>query len=161
MYSGLKILDQTMSRRPPGSRADYRYFQALTTRWKDNDLFGHVNNVEYLSYFDTAVTVFELRHAGIDLLRGEFRCMMVETGCRFHRSVAFPDTLTIGLRVAHVGNSSFSYDLAVFREAEDLASAEGRFVRVLVDHATQRPVSIPDSLRESLLAYATGDLAEP
>ena len=150
-----------MSRKPPGSRADYRYFQAVTTRWKDNDLFGHVNNVEYLSYFDTTVTVFEMRHAGIDLLRGALRCMMAETGCRFHSSVAFPDALTTGLRVAHVGNSSFSYDLAVFREDEDLASAEGRFIRVLVDHATQRPAPIPDGLRENLLAYAAGDLAEP
>ncbi len=150
-----------MSRKPPGSRADYRYFQDITTRWKDNDLFGHVNNVEYLSFFDTAVTVFEMHHAGIDLLRGALRCMMAETGCRFHSSVAFPDALTVGLRVAHVGNSSFSYDLAVFREDENTASAEGRFVRVLVDAATQRPVTIPDNLRANLLAYAAREFAEP
>ena len=145
-----------MSRSPPGRRADYRYFQAITTRWKDNDLFGHVNNVEYLSFFDTAVTVFEIRHAGLDLMNGLIRCMMAEVNCRYHSSVAFPDALTIGLRVAHVGNSSFSYDLAVFREAEEIAAAEGRCVRVLVDGQTQRPVPIPDTLRSSLMAYSAG-----
>lgn len=145
-----------MSRKPPGRRADYRYFQAVTTRWKDNDLFGHVNNVEYLSYFDTAVTVFEMKHAGIDLIHGAIRCVMAETSCRYHSSVAFPDALTVGLRVAHVGNSSFSYDIAVFREDEDIAAAEGRFVRVLVAVPGQRPVAIPASLRAALGAFATG-----
>lgn len=143
-----------MSRTPPGRRADYRYFQSVTTRWKDNDLFGHVNNVEYLSFFDTAVTVFEMKHAGIDLIHGAIRCVMAETSCRFHNSVAFPDALTVGLRVAHIGKSSFSYDIAVFREDEDIAAAEGRFVRVMVAIPGQRPVPIPDSLRGVLADFA-------
>ncbi len=142
-----------MPRRPPGCRADYRYFQPITTRWKDNDLFGHVNNVEYLSYFDTALTVFEMKHAGIDLIHGAIRCVMAETSCRFHSSVAFPDALTVGLRVAHVGKTSFSYDLAVFREDADIAAAEGCFVRVLVAVPGQRPVPIPDGLRGALEAF--------
>jgi acyl-CoA thioester hydrolase len=144
-----------MCRTPPGRRADYRYFQAVTTRWKDNDFFGHVNNVEYLSYFDTGVTVFEMKHAGIDLFRGPTRIVMADVSCRYHSSVAFPDALTVGLRVAHIGNTSYSYDLAVFRENCDIASAEGRFVRVLVDDPTQRPVPIPSILRTNLLAFTT------
>ncbi len=143
-----------MSRKPPGRRADYRYFQSVTTRWKDNDLFGHVNNVEYLSFFDTALTVFEMKHAGIDLINGSIRCVMAETSCRYHSSVSFPDALTVGLRVAHLGNSSFSYDLAVFREDEDIAAAEGRFIRVLVAMPGQRPIAIPDDLRAVLAAFA-------
>lgn len=143
-----------MSRKPPGRRADYRYFQPITTRWKDNDLFGHVNNVEYLSFFDTALTVFEMKHAGIDLIHGAIRCVMAETSCRYHSSVSFPDALTVGLRVAHLGNSSFSYDLAVFREDEDIAAAEGRYVRVLVAMPGQRPIQIPADLRAALGAFA-------
>lgn len=143
-----------MSRKPPGRRADYRYFQPITTRWKDNDLFGHVNNVEYLSFFDTALTVFEMKHAGIDLIHGAIRCVMAETSCRYHSSVSFPDALTVGLRVAHLGNSSFSYDLAVFREDEDIAAAEGRYVRVLVSMPGQRPIQIPADLRAALGAFA-------
>lgn len=143
-----------MSRKPPGHRADYRYFQPITTRWKDNDLFGHVNNVEYLSFFDTALTVFEMKHAGIDLIHGAIRCVMAETSCRYHSSVSFPDALTVGLRVAHLGNSSFSYDLAVFREDEDIAAAEGRYVRVLVSMPGQRPIQIPADLRAALGAFA-------
>ena len=143
-----------MSRKPPGRRADYRYFQPITTRWKDNDLFGHVNNVEYLSFFDTALTVFEMKHAGIDLIHGAIRCVMAETSCRYHSSVSFPDALTVGLRVAHLGNSSFSYDVAVFREDEDIAAAEGRYVRVLVSMPGQRPIQIPADLRAALGAFA-------
>ena len=143
-----------MSRKPPGRRADYRYFQTVTTRWKDNDLFGHVNNVEYRSFFDTALTVFEMKHAGIDLINGSIRCVMAETSCRYHTSVSFPDVLTVGLRVAHLGNSSFSYDLAVFREDEDIAAAEGRYVRVMVAMPGQRPVPIPAELRAMLESFA-------
>ena len=148
-----------MSRKPPGRRADYRYFQSVTTRWQDNDLFGHVNNVEYLSFFDTALTVFEMKHAGIDLINGSIRCVMAETSCRYHSSVSFPDALTVGLRVAHLGNSSFSYDLAVFREDEDIAAAEGRFVRVLVAMPGQRPIPIPADLRAALGAFAASAAA--
>jgi acyl-CoA thioester hydrolase len=143
-----------MSRKPPGRRADFRYFQSLTTRWKDNDLFGHVNNVEYLSFFDTALTLFEMKHAGIDLINGAVRCVMAETNCRYYTSVSFPDVLTVGLRVAHLGNSSFSYDLGLFRDDENVAAAEGRFVRVVVAMPGQRPIRIPDELRSALGAFA-------
>ncbi len=143
-----------MSRTPPGTRADYRHFHALTTRWMDNDVFRHVNNVNYFSFFDTAVTYFEMTHAGIDLLDGPLRCVVAEVQCRYHSSVAFPDRLTVGLRVARIGGSSIRYEIAVFREDEDIAAAEGVFIHVLVDAATQRPRPIPDAMRDRLQQIA-------
>ena len=95
-----------------------------------------------------------MKHAGIDLINGSIRCVMAETSCRYHTSVSFPDVLTVGLRVAHLGNSSFSYDLAVFREDEDIAAAEGRYVRVMVAMPGQRPVPIPAELRAMLESFA-------
>jgi acyl-CoA thioester hydrolase len=143
-----------MSRTPPETRADYRHFHALTTRWMDNDAFRHVNNVNYFSFFDTAVTYYEMAHAGIDLLDGPLRCVVAEVQCRYHSSVAFPDRLTVGLRVARIGGSSIRYEIAVFREDEDIAAAEGVFIHVLVDAATQRPQPIPDAMRERLQQIA-------
>ena len=139
-----------MSRKPPGARADYRWFYPIATRWMDNDAFQHVNNVQYYSYFDTAVTYFEITH-GLGLLGdGPVRCFVVETQCRFHHPVAFPDRLTVGLRAARIGTTSVRYELAVFREDEDEASAEGHFVHVFVDTATQRPVPVPERARVAL-----------
>ena len=139
-----------MSRNPPGRRADYRYFHAITTRWADNDALMHVNNVVYFSYFDTAVTYFEMSQGVVDVYNGSIRCVAAEVTCRYHRSVAFPDRLTVGLRVGMLGRASMRYDLAVFREEEDEASAEGHFVRVFVESATQRPVPMPDASRTLL-----------
>jgi acyl-CoA thioester hydrolase len=139
-----------MSRHPPGRRADYRFFHAITTRWMDNDAFRHVNNVVYFSYFDTAVTYFEMSRGVVDLLNGPVRLVAAEVACRYHRSVAFPDRITVGLRVATIGRSSMRYDIGVFREDEDAASAEGHFVRVFVETVTQRPVPVPDAARAIL-----------
>jgi acyl-CoA thioester hydrolase len=139
-----------MSRHPPGRRADYRYFHAITTRWMDNDALQHVNNVVYFSYFDTAVTYFEMSRGVIELVTGPVRCVAAEVTCRYHRSVAFPDRITVGLRVATIGRTSMRYDLAIFRNDEDDASAEGHFVRVFVESATQRPVPVPAESRAIL-----------
>jgi acyl-CoA thioester hydrolase len=139
-----------MSRHPPGRRSDYRHFHAITTRWADNDALRHVNNVVYFSYFDTAVTSFEMSRGVVDVYDGLVRCVAAEVSCRYHRSVAFPDRITVGLRVATLGRSSMRYDLAIFREDEDEASAEGHFVRVFVESATQRPVPMPDESRAIL-----------
>ncbi len=146
-----------MSRHSPGRRADYRYFHAITTRWIDNDALQHVNNVVYLSYFDTALTYFEMSRGVADLVNGAIRVVMAEVTCRYHRSVAFPDQLTVGLRTATIGRSSFRYDLAIFRNDEDVASAEGHCVRVFVESTTQRPVPVPEASRailEAVLADA-------
>jgi acyl-CoA thioester hydrolase len=146
-------MSRTPSRIPPGRRADYRFFHPITTRWMDNDAFRHVNNVVYFSYFDTAVTYFEIR-TGVDLLDGPVRCVVAEVQCRYHRSIAFPDRVTVGLRVASMGERSVRYEVGVFRDDEDIASAEGHFVHVFVDSATQRPVPMPDESRAKLREIA-------
>ncbi|MGH7102242.1 MAG: acyl-CoA thioesterase [Acetobacteraceae bacterium] len=139
-----------MSRADRPGRADYRYFQAITTRWKDNDAFGHVNNVEYYSYFDTAVTFFLVEHGLIGVAGSDIITVVVETGCRFHASVAFPDRVTVGVRVARIGATSVRYEIAVFRNDEDAAAADGHFVHVYVDRATMRPVPVPAASRAAL-----------
>ena len=139
-----------MSRTPPGTRADYRYFQTITTRWMDNDVFRHVNNVNYFSFFDTAVTYWELTEGGVDLVDGDVHCVVAEVQCRYHASVAFPDLITVGLRVARLGTSSVRYELAIFRNDEEGASAEGHFVHVFVARGAQKPVPIPEVTRGRL-----------
>ncbi len=139
-----------MSRQPPGTRDQYRFFHTVTTRWMDNDVFRHVNNVNYFSFFDTAVTYWELREGGVDLVDGNIHCVVAEVACRYHASIAFPDVVTVGLRVARLGTSSVRYELAIFRNEEDVASAEGYFVHVFVQRGAQRPVPIPDITRARL-----------
>lgn len=139
-----------MSRPPPGRRSDYRWFHQITTRWMDNDVFQHVNNVNYFSYFDTAVTYYEMKEKVVGLLDGPVHCVVAEVSCRYHSSVAFPDLITVGIRVANIGRSSVRYELAVFRNEEDAAAAEGHFVHVFVERGSQRPVPIPDDSRALL-----------
>jgi acyl-CoA thioester hydrolase len=143
-----------MSRQPPRRRADYRFFHAITTRWMDNDVFRHVNNVNYFSFFDTAVTYFEMTSGVVDLLDGPVHCVVAEVMCRYHSSAAFPDRIMVGIRVARIGGSSVRYEIAVFRNDDDEAAAEGYFVHVFVDRATQRPAPIPEASRVLLEAIA-------
>ena len=116
----------------------------------DNDVFQHVNNVNYFSFFDTAVTYYEMSEHVVGLLDGPTHCVVAEVACRYHSSVAFPDHVTVGVRVAQVGRSSVRYELAVFRNKEDTAAAEGHFVHVFVERGSQRPVPIPDEARAIL-----------
>ncbi|MGH7121114.1 MAG: acyl-CoA thioesterase [Acetobacteraceae bacterium] len=148
-----------MTRKERPRRSDYRYFQAVTTRWKDNDAFGHVNNVEYYSYFDTAVTFFLIEHGLIGATDRDIITVVVETGCRFHSSVAFPDRVTVGVRVARIGTTSVRYEIAVFRNDEDKAAADGHFVHVYVDRGSMRPVPVPEASRVALGTIATQQLA--
>ncbi len=137
--------------RPAASRrADYRFFSTIPTRWHDNDIYGHVNNVLYYSFFDTAIAHLLMQEGGLDPWRGSVVGVAVETGCRFHRSFAFPDLIHAGLRVGHLGSSSVRYEIGLFRNEDDEASAEGHFVHVFVDRPTQRPVPIPDPIRAAL-----------
>lgn len=142
------------------TRADYRYFLEIPTRWMDNDVYRHVNNVTYYSWFDTVVARFLLGCGAIDLTGSPVVGVVVETLCRYHAPVAFPDTVTAGLRVERVGTTSIRYGIAIFREAEATASAEGHFVHVYVDRATQsRPTPLPEALRraaEALLVPPAG-----
>ena len=139
-----------MTRPKRSHRHEYRFFHPISTRWKDNDAFGHVNNVEYYSYFDTAVTYYLLQHNLIGVTDGDIITVVVETGCRYHASVAFPDQVTVGIRVARIGTSSVRYETAVFRNDEDEASAEGHFVHVYVERTAMRPVPIPPESRAAL-----------
>ena len=143
-----------MNPRKRSRRSDYPFFHPITTRWKDNDAFGHVNNVEYYSYFDTAVTYYLLQHALIGVSAGDIITVVVETGCRYHVSVAFPDRVVVGVRVARIGTSSVRYEIAVFRNDDEDAAAEGHFVHVNVDRATMRPVPIPEESRAALSKIA-------
>ncbi len=144
-----------MSRPPPGRRADYSWFHDVTTRWMDNDVFRHVNNVHYFSFFDTAVTYFEMSNDIVNLLDGPVHCVVAEVTCRYYSSVAWPDRLSVGVRVARIGGSSVRYELAVFREGEDVAAAEGHFIHVFVERGSQRPKQIPETSRRILEDFAS------
>jgi acyl-CoA thioester hydrolase len=116
----------------------------------DNDTYGHVNNVTYYSYFDTAVNEHLIREGGLDIQGGAQVGLVVETTCRFHQPLTFPDVLDVGLRVARLGTSSVIYEIGIFRRGDDAPAATGRFVHVWVDRATQRPVSVPGRIRTAL-----------
>ena len=133
-----------------GTRADYRHFREIPTRWMDNDLYGHVNNVVYYSYFDTVINAYLIEAGGFDIHRAEVIGVAVETMCRFRASLAFPETIDAGLRVARLGKSSVRYEIGLFRRGDDVAAAEGYFVHVFVKRADQRPVEIPEDIRSSL-----------
>ena len=136
-----------MSRPPPASRAAYRWFLPITTRFMDNDAFAHVNNVVYYSWIDTAVNRFLIDNGLLDLLTSEIIAVVAESGCRYLSQIAYPEGVTVGLRIAKLGGSSVRYELGIFRQDDDHASAEGHFVHVYVDRATMRPVPIPDRTR--------------
>ena len=140
-----------MSDKPqPTRRADYAHFTAIATRWGDNDAYGHVNNVVYYAYFDTAVNQHLIDRGVLDLARSPTIGLVVDTGCTFFSAMAFPDTVHVGIKLAQLGKSSVRYEIGVFRNDADLASAVGRFVHVYVDRASNRPVPIPDAVRAVL-----------
>jgi len=137
-------------KKPVGRRVDYKHFMPLQTRWMDNDLYGHVNNVVYYSYFDTLLNRYLIDHGGLDIQQGQIIGIAVETLCRFHKSFAYPETIDGGLRIGKLGTSSVRYEIGLFAPGEDLARAEGHFVHVFVDRPTQRPTPIPDRIRAAL-----------
>jgi acyl-CoA thioester hydrolase len=144
-------------RSSPCERSHYRGFNDVTTRWADNDVFGHVNSPTYYSYFDTAVTRW-LHARGLIGLDSGPMWVVAETGCRFLAEVAFPDLLNIGLRIGRIGVSSVRWELAVFREGFPDACAEAHFVHIFVDRASRRPTPIPPGIRETLTPMlTTGD----
>ncbi|WP_420594579.1 acyl-CoA thioesterase [Deinococcus sp.] len=138
-------------------RRQYRAFVPIQTRWADNDVYGHVNNVAYYSYFDTAVNTLLIGAGVLDVHSGETIGLVVETGCLYFAPLAFPEALTVGLRVAKIGRSSVRYELAIFREQEDTAAAAGHFVHVYVNRQTRRPVEVAGRLRAVLEGWAEGN----
>ena len=132
-------------------RGDYPHFLAIPTRWMDNDSYGHVNNVTYYSYFDTVVNEHLIQRGGHDIRRAPAIGVVVETECRFHRPLSFPETLDAGLRVTRIGNSSVHYEIALFRSDDEAPAATGRFVHVWVERESKRPTPIPARIRAALL----------
>jgi len=132
------------------SRAGYPYLQAITTRWMDNDVYGHVNNVNYYSYFDSVVNQFLIERGGLDIHAGEMVGFIVESRCQYLSPVAFPERLEGALRTAKIGNSSVTYELAIFKQSRDEAVALGQFTHVFVRRADNQPVAIPTAIRQAL-----------
>lgn len=139
-----------MEREKPPRRADFPHFLAITTRWMDNDPYGHVNNAVYYSFFDTAVNRFLIDNGLLDIGASPVIGLVVETQCRYFSPLAYPDTVHAGLRVAHLGTSSVRYEIGLFRNDDDVASAQGHFVHVYVDRASKRPASLTDKFRSVL-----------
>ncbi len=151
------------------TRSDFGYFAALTTRWADNDIYGHVNNVMYYSFFDTTANRYLIEHGGLDIHDGDIIGLVVDSGCSYFAPIAFPDQLQGALRVAHLGKSSVRYELAIFKvpdasnmanettennaatELDQMAVAQGHFVHVFVDRITRKPVAIPEQMRAALM----------
>ena len=139
-----------MARPTPESRAAYPHLQPITTRWMDNDAYGHVNNVVYYSFFDTVVNTWLVREGVLDIASSPVVGFVVETACNYFSPLTYPEEVTAGLRVAHVGRSSVRYEIALFGEGNDTAAAQGHFVHVYVDRATQRPAELPENLQKAL-----------
>ncbi|HYH39965.1 MAG TPA: thioesterase family protein [Azospirillum sp.] len=132
------------------TRDDYRHFQTIPTRWMDNDVYGHVNNVVYYSYFDTVVNQYLIETGALVIESSPVIGLVVETGCRYFAPITFPDRVAAGLRVAKLGNSSVRYEVGLFRNDDAAAAASGHFIHVYVDRETRRPVRVPDAMRAVL-----------
>jgi acyl-CoA thioester hydrolase len=132
------------------ARTGYPHFQSITTRWKDNDVYGHVNNVEYYSYFDTVINSYLIRDGGLDIHTGASIGLCVESHCRFDGPLAFPESVDAGLRVVNIGRSSVRYEIGLFRAGDEKPAAEGWFVHVFVGREDRRPQAIPEKLRHAL-----------
>ncbi|HNR84265.1 thioesterase family protein [Ottowia sp.] len=140
------------ARPQPDPRDSYRAFRTITTRWMDNDQYGHVNNVVYYSWFDTAVNAHLIEQGVLDTAAGATIGLVVETQCHYFAPLSFPQTIEAGIRVAHMGSSSVRYEVGLFAQGAPLTAARGHFVHVYVDRATQRPVPLPEPLRQVLQA---------
>jgi len=139
-----------MSKSERPTRAHYKIFYPITTRWSDNDIYGHVNNVVYYSYFDTAANRYLIEEGGLDISDGSIVGYVVNSGCEYHSPITYPESVAAGVRVDRLGNSSVQYGIAIFKEGEQEAAAHGHFVHVFVERASNRSVPIPAHLRSAL-----------
>ena len=131
-------------------RADYPHLLEIPTRWHDNDVYGHVNNVDYYAFFDTVINKWLIEEGGLDIHTGQVIGLCAESHCKFLAEVAFPETVEAGLRVGHLGNSSVRYEIELYKQGREDPIAEGWFVHVFVDRAERRPTPIPAPLRAAL-----------
>ncbi|MDB5875170.1 MAG: thioesterase [Ramlibacter sp.] len=136
----------------PEPRSAYKTFRTISTRWMDNDAYGHVNNVVYYSWFDTVVNAHLIEAGALDIHQGQTIGLVIETQCNYFAAIEFPQTVEAGLRVAHTGKSSVRYEVGLFVQGEPLTAARGHFIHVYVDRATRRPTVLPDKLRSVLEA---------
>ncbi len=136
---------------PVETRDRYAHLLTIPTRWMDNDTYGHVNNVTYYSYFDTVVNAYLIDQGQMDIARSPTIAVVVETMCRYRRSLTFPDVIDAGVRVAKLGTTSVRYDIGLFRQGEHEVAAEGYFVHVFVNRETRRPARIPEGIRTALM----------
>jgi acyl-CoA thioester hydrolase len=135
----------------PPTRDGYPHFETISTRWMDNDVYGHVNNVVYYSFFDTAVNRYLIERGALDLAAGEVIGLVVETHCNYFSPLSFPQPVQAGVRVAHAGRSSVRYEIALFAQGQERAAAAGHFVHVYVDRLTRRPIDrFPEALEKAL-----------
>lgn len=131
-------------------REHYRHHLSIPTRWLDNDVYGHVNNVVYYAYFDTVINEYLIRVGGLDITRGDAIGVCAESQCRFLAEITFPETIEAGLRVAHLGRTSVRYEIGLFRAGAPEPAALGFFVHVFVDRQTRRPTEVPAAIRAAL-----------
>jgi len=144
--------EPTPAKPQPEGRAGYKAFRTISTRWMDNDAYGHVNNVVYYSWFDTVVNAHLIEEGALDIQQGETIGLVVETQCNYFAPVEFPQGVEAGLRVAKVGNSSVRYEVGLFLKGEPLTVAKGHFVHVYVERANRRPTDLPQRLKRVLEA---------
>ena len=138
----------------PPLYGQYSYYDTISTRWMDNDAYGHVNNVVYYSWFDSVVNAYLVRHRVLDIGAGPTIGLVVETHCNYFRSLSFPEPVRAGLRVAHLGRSSVRYEIGIFDATDPHACAAGHFVHVYVDRESRRPAPLPEALRAALVTLA-------
>jgi acyl-CoA thioester hydrolase len=143
----IKAMSPQEQRPQPEPRSAYKAFVPITTRWMDNDVYGHVNNVVYYSWFDTAVNGYLIEQGALDIERSPIIGLVVETQCNYFAPIAFPQRVTAGIRVAHMGKSSVRYEVGLFADDEPMTNARGHLVHVYVDRETRKPVSLLDTLR--------------
>ncbi len=139
-----------MSRPQPEPRSAYKHFQAMPTRWADNDVYGHVNNSVYYFFFDTLVNQWLIEQNLLEIGKSDTVGLVVQTGCDFFAPISFPDIIHGGLRVAKIGTSSVTYEIGLFRNDDKACAAKGHFVHVYVDEKTRRPVALTDKMRDKL-----------
>ena len=137
------------------SRAQYNFLFPIQTRWADNDIYGHVNNVTYYSYFDTAANALLIQHAAFDIHNSPIIGLVVNSSCNFLEELTYPEIIEVGVAISKIGNSSLTYDLAIFKQGQQNASAQGQFVHVFVERETKKSTPIPQEMRDALTPYLT------
>lgn len=135
------------------NKTNYKHFNSITTRWMDNDAYGHVNNVTYYSYFDTTINHFLINNCGLNIKSDPVIAYIVHSDCTYHNGISFPDQIEIGLRINKIGTTSVTYGLALFKKGEEEASVSATFIQVFVNRENEKPIAIPNKIKEVLILF--------